>query len=204
VQAAEVELARLAARARRCRRCPAMAGRRRVLGPANGPPGTHIVLVGEAPGRLGADRTGRPFVGDASGRRLDRLLAEAGWSRADVFITNAVLCNPRDPRGRNRPPSGAELRACGDHLRQTLLIVRPRLVVALGRRAALALGRLRPHALADTEPGTLLRWSSPGEPDVWVARLVHPSPLAQAHRPFATQCADWRRLRAAYDQLPGD
>jgi uracil-DNA glycosylase family 4 len=189
---------------RACRRCATMDGRRRVLGPGNGPARAHVMLVGEAPGRLGAERSGVPFGGDMSGRRLDRLLAAAGWERGGLFITNAVLCNPRDPRGRNRPPSGAELRACGDHLRQTLLIVRPRLVVALGRRAGLALARARPHALADAEPGTVLRWSGPGEPDVWIARLVHPSPLAQAHRPFITQCADWRRLRAAYDQLPDD
>src|SRR5919202_821569 len=95
----------LVARVQACRRCPSMEGRRRVLGPGNGSPRARILLVGEAPGRLGAERTGVPFTGDASGRRLDALLAAAGWRRADVFVTNAVLCNPRDTRGCNRPPS---------------------------------------------------------------------------------------------------
>ena len=174
-----------------CRRCPSMDGRRRVLGPGNGSPRARILLVGEAPGRLGAERTGVPFVGDASGRRLDGLLEAAGWRRADVFVTNAVLCNPRDGRDRNRPPSAAELRDCRGHLDATLACVRPRLVVALGRRALAALGAIEPHDLQRSPPGTLAAWRHGS----WLTWMVHPSPLAGAQRAWAVQSADWRSLR---------
>jgi uracil-DNA glycosylase family 4 len=203
---------------RACRRCATMDGRRRVLGPGNGPARAHVMLVGEAPGRLGAERSGVPFGGDMSGRRLDRLLAAAGWERGGLFITNAVLCNPRDARGRNRAPTAGELGNCREHLARTLELVRPRLVVALGRRAAGALGRLRPHRLATAAPGEVLAWcpaeaagesagapagesaGAPGAP--WIAWVLHPSPLTQTRRPFAEQCADWRRLAAGFAGLP--
>ncbi len=192
-------LAALAGVVAACRRCPAMADRRRVLGTANGSPRATVLLVGEAPGRLGADRTGIPFFGDASGRRLDRLLDAGGWSRRELFITNAVLCNPRDARGRNRPPARAELTNCRDHLAATLDLVRPRLVVALGRRPAAALGALHPHALARAQPGALERWPHPSVP--WIAWVLHPSPCTQTHRPFSVQEADWRRLRHEFATL---
>jgi uracil-DNA glycosylase family 4 len=192
-------LAALAGVVAACRRCPAMAGRRRVLGTANGPPRARVLLVGEAPGRLGADRTGIPFSGDASGRRLDRLLEASGWSRRELFITNAVLCNPRDDHGRNRPPTSLELTNCRDHLAATLELVSPLLVVALGRRASAALGALHPHALAQAEPGALEPWSHPSVP--WIAWVLHPSPCTQTHRPFAAQAADWRRLHHEFATL---
>src|SRR5258707_1380878 len=104
-----VDFAALVAQVRACRACPRMAGRRRVLGDANGPLRARAVLVGTAPGRYGAERTGIPFSGDRSGAALDVLLARAGLRRDDVFITNAVLCNPQDAGGRNDEPSAAEL-----------------------------------------------------------------------------------------------
>lgn len=169
-----------------------MEGRRRVLGPANGSPLAQIVLVGEAPGRFGAERTGVPFSGDASGRRLEQLLAAAGWDRDDVFITNAVLCNPRDEIGRNRPPKQDELRNCQDHLVETVELIQPRLLVALGRKAAMALAGL-------PRPGTWDGSSAPGElvrlaEARWAVWMLHPSPLTNATRRWADQLLDWQRL----------
>ncbi len=156
-------------------------------------------MVGEAPGRLGAERTGVPFSGDASGRRFEALLAAAGWTRRDVFITNAVLCNPRDPAGRNRPPTRTELAACHDHLEATLAVVEPRVVVALGRRALAALGTVHPHHVgAATPPGELAPWRE----RQWIGWLFHPSPLTQTRRTLDTQRGDWQRLRLAVDRLP--
>jgi uracil-DNA glycosylase family 4 len=177
-----------------------MEGRRRVLGTGNGAAPAPVMLVGEAPGRFGAEQSGIPFLGDASGRRLDRLLAAAGWERSTLFITNAVLCNPRDACGCNRAPTALELDHCRDHLARTIAIVKPMLVVALGRRAAAALGHIQPHELGAAAPGDLLAWSHPLSP--WIAWVLHPSPLTQTHRSFQTQQADWRRLRWAFDRLP--
>ncbi|MHC4065609.1 MAG: uracil-DNA glycosylase family protein, partial [Planctomycetota bacterium] len=80
--------------AARCKRCPRMAKRSAVLGTTCGPLSAEVLFVGEAPGRLGADRSRVPFRGDRSGDNFDRLLRHVGLSRGEVFVTNAVLCCP--------------------------------------------------------------------------------------------------------------
>jgi uracil-DNA glycosylase family 4 len=112
--------------------------RRRV--PGHGPARASLVLVGEAPGRFGADRTGIPFSGDRSGAFLRELIAELGLdAERDVYITNVVKCNPRDERGHNRAPSTDEIAACRPHLTAELRLLRPRVVVSLGALACRAL-----------------------------------------------------------------
>jgi uracil-DNA glycosylase family 4 len=140
-------LAALIARAQACQRCPRMAGRTRVLGPSNGPPGAAVMFVAEAPGRFGAERTTVPLCGDRSGATFARLLDAAGLDRAEVFVTNAVLCNPQDPGGRNARPTPDELRNCAEHLAAQIAVVDPAWVVALGHTALRALDRLAPHHL---------------------------------------------------------
>ena len=68
-----------------CRVCPGMEGRKRVLTERNGNASARLLLVAEAPGARGAERTGVPFCGDASGRNFERLLKRAGLGRQDVF-----------------------------------------------------------------------------------------------------------------------
>jgi uracil-DNA glycosylase family 4 len=181
----------LVAEVQACRRCAAMEGRRRVLGPTNGPLEARALFVAEAPGRLGGDRTGVPLTSDQTGRNFARLLAEAGLRRGEVFVTNAVLCNPRCPRGLNRAPSRAELASCRAHLESTLRLVAAPVVVSLGAVALAALATIEPHGLS-------LR-AHVGQPTAWRGRtlvpLYHPGPRAQIHRPFAIQAADFRRLR---------
>lgn len=169
-----------------------MAGRRRVLSAANGRPGTAVIFVGEAPGRRGGERTGVPFSGDQTGRNFARLMAEAGLGRDEVFITNAILCNPRDERGRNRPPARDELAACQGFLARQLRVIDAPIVVPLGAVALAALDRLAPHGLRLREAvGGAYPWYGR-----ILAPLYHPGPRAQLHRPFAAQCADFRRLGA--------
>jgi uracil-DNA glycosylase family 4 len=139
---AAAAFAELAARVQACSVCARMEGRRRVLGAANGPLRPRLMLVGTAPGRHGAERTGIPFGGDRSGAALDALLRRAGLTRGDVFITNAVLCNPQDAHGRNDDPTAAELRNCRAHLGDTVAVVDAPLVIALGRTAYAALCKL--------------------------------------------------------------
>ena len=78
--------------------CERMYGRTRVLSEKNGNIDSKVIFIGEAPGRLGADRTGIPFYGDQAGKNFEWLLQFAGVTRQQVFITNAVLCNPRDEK----------------------------------------------------------------------------------------------------------
>jgi uracil-DNA glycosylase len=97
--------------------------------PGDGPAGAGVVFVGEAPG-ASEDRAGRPFVGSA-GRLLERLLAEAGLRREDVYITNAVKARPPG----NRDPRRDEVAHHLPWLEAELDALRPRAVVPLGRHA---------------------------------------------------------------------
>jgi uracil-DNA glycosylase family 4 len=182
----------LVADARHCRLCARMEGRTRVLGEANGPLHARVCFIAEAPGRHGGDRTAVPLSGDQSGRNFDRLLAEAGLERSAVFVTNAVLCNPRDSAGRNAPPSAAEIGNCSAFLAATLRIVQPRYVVTLGAVALRALARIEPHeATLAQDVGKVIRWH-----ERWLVPLYHPGPRAQLHRGFPEQAEDFRRLGA--------
>src|SRR3954469_22464833 len=105
--------------------------------PGEGSPDARVVIVGEAPG-ASEDKAGRPFVGRA-GRLLDALLAEAGLEREDVFITNVVKARPPG----NRDPRADEVAHHLPWLEAQLEVIRPRLVVPLGR-----------HALARFAPDT--------------------------------------------------
>ena len=199
-----VPFAALCADAAACRRCPAMEGRRRVLSPANGSPGALVLFVGEAPGRLGGERTGIPFSGDQTGRNFDMLLVEAGLAREQVFITNAILCNPQDGRGRNRGPVREELAACRGFLARQIAVVDAPVIVPLGAVALAALDVLATHGLR-------LR-AAAGRHVPWQGRtlvpLYHPGPRAQLHRPFVVQRDDFAALgrlvrRVAAGTFPG-
>lgn len=112
----------------RCTRCDLALSRTQVV-PGAGPTEAAYLFVGEAPGAK-EDQTGRPFVG-ASGQLLDAMLAVAGIEREEVFIANVVRCRPP----ANRPPRSREIRACAGWLAEQIRLVRPRLVVTLGRFA---------------------------------------------------------------------
>lgn len=116
-------------RAISCRKCKLRETRTNVVF-GFGNPLAEVVLVGEAPGRS-EDASGLPFVG-AAGKNLDRLLKAASLKRDDVYITNAVLCRPPG----NRRPTDAEIEACRGFLEETLRIIDPKIVMALGKTAA--------------------------------------------------------------------
>jgi uracil-DNA glycosylase family 4 len=87
------------------------------------------MIVGEAPG-FNEDRQGEPFVG-AAGKLLDTLLVRIGLSRAEVYITNVLKCRP--PMNRDPMPNEAE--ACSPYLARQLELIRPKVVLILGRHA---------------------------------------------------------------------
>ncbi|NLO28874.1 MAG: uracil-DNA glycosylase [Actinobacteria bacterium] len=147
------------------------------------------MFVAEAPGRLGAYRTRVPLCGDATGRNFDLLLAACGLGRESVFLTNCVLCNPRDDRGRNRKPTTDEIRTCvGLYLQRLLVLVNPGLVVTLGRSALVALAWIEPHSLSLADAGTVSPWMGR-----LLAPLYHPSPrVINTCRNLAQQTQDLR------------
>lgn len=122
-----------------CRRCPLYKdATQTVFG--EGPPGAGLMLIGEQPGDS-EDREGLPFVGPA-GRVLDKALAEAGWDRDAVYITNAVKHFKFKRRGKRRlhqKPNAHEIERCRWWLDRELALVEPRLLLALGATAARAL-----------------------------------------------------------------
>jgi len=114
-----------------CVRCAALVQCRSRVVPGHGAVSAPVAFVGIAPGRFGGDRTGIPFSGDRSGDLLRRMIRGEGLRR--VFITNLVRCSPRDAQGRNRDPRAHEIANCREHLAAELALVRPRIVVCLGR-----------------------------------------------------------------------
>jgi DNA polymerase len=111
---------------------------RAVLG--EGPIGASIAFVGEQPGDQ-EDRRGRPFVGPA-GQLLDRAMSDAGIDRHSVYVTNAIKHFKYEQRGKRRiheKPTAGEVKHYRWWLDQELRLVHPKLVVALGATAVLAL-----------------------------------------------------------------
>jgi len=104
--------------------------------PGEGSATAQVMLVGEAPG-ASEDEQGRPFVGRA-GRLLDELLGEAGLERGEVYITNVVKARPPG----NRDPTAAEVAHHRPWLERQLELIRPRVIIPVGR-----------HALAHFAPG---------------------------------------------------
>ncbi len=95
--------------------------------PGEGAPTAQIMFVGEGPG-YNEDQQGRPFVG-AAGKFLDELLASIGTRRSEVYITNVLKCRPPN----NRDPLPNEVEACRKYLLRQIELIRPHLIVTLGR-----------------------------------------------------------------------
>ena len=189
----------LVTRAQACRACASMDGQLRILSRKNGSVSADIMLIGEAPGRLGAGQSGVPFSGDESRRRLDRLIDAAGWNREMIFITNAVLCNPLDEAGRNRPPRATELGNCRSWMLDQIDLIQPRLVVCLGAVALRAAGHIEAHerTLQDSDRPPI-RWYGRH-----LAGVYHPGARAAVHRNVAAQIEDFQMLSRWYAKQIG-
>jgi DNA polymerase len=120
------ELTDLYREIRGCQACILSQGRTHAV-PGEGPEDAEIMFIGEGPG-FHEDRQGRPFVG-AAGKYLEELLATIDLKRENVYITNVVKCRPPG----NRDPQSAEIEACRAYLDKQIELIRPRLVVTLGR-----------------------------------------------------------------------
>lgn len=129
-----LELAVVEEQLQDCTRCALSKQRARVVY-GIGNPDADLVLIGEAPGRE-EDRQGIPFVGEA-GQLLDRILAAMNLSREQVYICNLIKCRPP----ANRDPLPEEIACCEPFLQQQLALIRPQLIVALGRFASQSLLR---------------------------------------------------------------
>jgi len=153
--------------------------------PGEGNPQAPVVVVGEAPG-ANEDREGRPFVGRA-GKLLDLVLAEAGLAREDVFITNVLKTRPP----ANRDPRADEIAHHWPWLERQLAVIRPRLVVPLGRHA---LARFAPGARIGDVHGERVEPVG-GGPALFP--LYHPAAALRSTALKQVLFEDARRLRTA-------
>ncbi len=180
----------LAASIRSCSACPDLHGVPRVFSTRNGPSHARCIIVAEAPGRFGASRSMIPLYGDVTGKNFDFLLESAGLSRSELFITNAVLCNPLSPQGTNRSPRMQEVATCSSHLTSTLALIGAPVVVTLGGIALRALSLIAPHPYKlRSHVGQVLPWHGR-----LLIPLYHPGPRARIHRPVAQQIYDFKTL----------
>ena len=122
------QLEQIAANVRNCKKCRLCETAKNAV-PGEGDLDAEIVFIGEAPGAT-EDETGRPFVGRA-GRLLDKLLHDIGMTRENVWIGNVIKHRPPE----NRDPLPDEITACMPYLTMQLALIKPKLVVTLGRYA---------------------------------------------------------------------
>jgi len=148
--------------------CPLSASANPVLGEGN--PEARVMFIGEAPGEQ-EDKLGRPFVGPA-GKFLDELLAGIGFRRADVYISNVVKYRPP----ANRDPTDEEKAQCMPWLQMEIALIKPSVIVPLGRHA---LGHFFPKLSitnAHGKPQKLTHSTSSGQADsVTVFPIYHPA-----------------------------
>lgn len=181
------KLTALRAACESCQRC-ALGKTRTNLVYGTGSPDARLMFVGEAPGER-EDATGIPFVG-AAGQLLDRYLFAVGIPRDDVYIANILKCRPP----RNRDPLPEEEDVCIEHLRAQVRIIRPKLLVCLGRISAQRL--IKPDFRITREHGI---WFSRGAFDM--CAVYHPSALLRDPSKREDMLEDMRAIAEKYRAL---
>lgn len=173
-----------------CRECKLCETRNNVVfgvGPKTAP----VMFIGEGPGE-NEDIQGEPFVG-RGGQFLDKLLKHVGLSReTNVYITNMVKCRPP----KNRDPEKDEIDACIGYLRNQVHLIRPKIIVCLGRVASCALidpafKVTRQHGEFHDKNGTVMMGT------------FHPASLLRnaSQKPLALD--DFIKLREKLDTMEG-
>lgn len=175
----------LAQRVRACTACELHRTRTQtVFGVGNRQ--AEILVIGEAPG-ADEDAQGEPFVGRA-GQLLNSILRGMGWPRETVYIANVLKCRPPG----NRDPSPVEAQCCRPFLQQQIDLIRPKVILAVGRIAAQNL------LATDTPIGKLRgRWHQFGPQGIPLLVTYHPAYLLRSPSEKRKVWADLKTLRAA-------
>jgi DNA polymerase len=182
-------LEQLASEAAVCTKCALHEGRTHSVF-ARGNPRAELGFVGEGPG-FNEDQQGLPFVGPA-GQLLDKMIAAMGYRPDDVYICNVVKCRPPN----NRTPRPDEAAACLPYLEGQLEEVAPRVLVALGRTAAVHLGCVEPDQRGWR--GRWYRWR-----DIPVMATYHPAFLLRSPDKKRPVWQDLKQVMAHLGKRPG-
>lgn len=147
-----------------------------------------VMFIGEGPGEQ-EDLQGEPFVGPA-GKLLDDMMAIIDLDRRNSYIANIVKCRPP----KNRDPLETEQEACVGYLRNQVALIKPKIIVCLGRIAAMKV--IRPDFRITREHGT---WTQRN--GIWMTATYHPSALLRdvSKRPDAFD--DLMAVRAKIKEL---
>ena len=169
-----------------CTRCGLAAGRKHIVF-GEGDPHARLMFVGEGPGR-NEDETGRPFVGQA-GKLLDAMIEAMGMAREAVYIANVVKCRPPG----NRDPLEDEVAACAPFLDRQIDLIRPAVIVCLGKPSA--------HRLLGTNrPLKALRGRWHQYRGIPVRVTYHPAYLLRTPRDKRLAWDDLKAVRARLGQ----
>ena len=170
-----------------CQKC-ALAETRHNVVFGEGARDAEVMFIGEGPGEQ-EDLTGRPFVGRA-GKLLDDMLAMIDLDRSRVFIGNMVKCRPPG----NRDPLNVEQEACIGYLRSQVALIRPKIIVCLGRIAAIKL--IREDFKITKEHG---QWFE--KAGVQMIAFYHPSALLRDPRKRPESFEDLKSIQAKIREL---
>ena len=173
-----------------CQDCPLSQGRHNVVFGV-GDPESELMFIGEGPGEQ-EDLQGEPFVGPA-GKLLDDMLEMIDLDRSRVYIANIVKCRPP----QNRDPLQEEQEACMDWLRNQTALLRPKIIVCLGRIAAMRI--IKPDFKITREHGQFFK-----KGNIYMTATLHPAALLRnpAQKPAAFD--DFLKLRDKIDELQAD
>lgn len=149
-----------------------------------------ILFVGEAPGD-NEDKTGTPFVGRA-GQLLDKYLYAVDIPRDSVYIANILKCRPP----KNRDPLPAEEDACMDFLRRQVRLIKPKMIVCLGRISAMRL--IKPDFKITKEHGV---WFERG--NFLITAVYHPALLLRDPHKKEDMMEDMKAIKAKLDEIKG-
>ena len=153
-----------------------------------GDPNAEVLFVGEAPGER-EDALGEPFVGKA-GQLLDDMLAMIGLDRSRIYITNSIKCRPP----QNRDPLNTEKDACAPFLQRQLELMRPKIIVCLGRVSAMEM--IKPDFKITQEHGQFFEKNG-----VLMTALYHPAALLRDTDKKPDTFVDLKRLQAKIRQV---
>ena len=170
-----------------CMKCPLGKTRTKfVFGVGN--PDADIMLIGEAPG-ADEDRQGEPFVGRA-GQLLNKILEAVGLKREEVYICNILKCRPPG----NRDPQPPEVEQCEPYLHKQIDLVKPRIILALGRIAGQTL-------LRTGDPLGSLRSQVHDYLGIPMIIVYHPAALLRNPNFKKTMWEDMKAFKTYYDNL---
>lgn len=177
----------LEARCKSCQKCELSQTRTNVVF-GSGSREARLMFVGEAPGEK-EDLSGVPFVG-AAGKLLDKYLYAVGIEREDVFIANMLKCRPP----KNRDPKESEQDLCIEYLREQVRLIKPKLIVCLGRISAKRL--IKEDFMITKEHGIFFEKNG-----FTICAVYHPSALLRDPRKKEDMMIDMQKIKEKLDEV---